>query len=105
MFYLLNVSGCDPSALGQKGHYEFCKTSNSSNGIGYKHWGHVAVFCFSGKHAFAGDEAFAHCPSGYEIKGALKIVCQTYGFWIQQPVQELWPICKLKVNSNFEGNS
>ena len=99
LFCLFNVSGCDPSDLGQKSHYEFCKTSTD---IGYKHPGDVtvAVFCFSGKYAFAGDEAFAHCPSGYEIKGASKVVCQNYGYWIQEPAQELWPTCKLKVNSN-----
>ena len=62
------------------------------------------MFCFIGNHAFREEEALAHCPSGYEIKGGSKAVCQTHGFWVQQPAQELWPTCKLKVNTNFEGN-
>ena len=99
------ITGCDPSDLGQKGNYEFCKTNNSSStGIGYKYFEDAVVFCFIGKHAFAGDEVLAHCPSGYEIKGASKAICQTYSFWVQQPAQKLWPTCKLKVNNNFEGN-
>ena len=49
-----------------------------------------------------GDEAFAYCPSGYEIKGALKSVCQKYDFWVQEPAEEQWPTCKI-VN-DAEGN-
>jgi hypothetical protein len=89
--------------LGQKGHYEFCNSSTVT-GIGYKYLNESAVFCFSRWIAFAGEKAFAHCPSGYNINGASKAVCQEYGSWVQQPAEEPWPTCKLKVN-DAEGHN